>query len=203
MFGSKFGEMGRIVRAAAVLALVASPAWASFSGKPETPSPSSGSSAPEGSASDNLTPRQRADRWYGDAYDDVAKAKQSEQDSKPKDAEKKYKRAIERAQRAVQEDSTYFEAWNLIGFASRKLHDYPASLAAYQTCLRVNPEYAPAREYYGEALIETGDLKGAHEQLVWLQKLKADEQTQLLQAALASKEGAAKPDSAKAGGGSQ
>jgi tetratricopeptide (TPR) repeat protein len=169
-----------------LIAIAATPSFASFSGKPEsTPSPSS-SGTPE--ASDQKTPRQQAESWYNDAYDDVSKAKDALAGDKPdtKKAQKLFKRAIDRADHALELDRTYFEALNLQGFAWRKLGDYPKSLAAYSACLDLQPEYAPAREYYGEALLESGNRSGAQDQLTWLKKLKADDLAKQLEAAIAA-----------------
>lgn len=152
---------------------------------PTTPSASaSPSTAPNGVA---LTPRQQAEQWYADAYDDVAKGKQELADGKAKNAEKRFRRALERAMRATQYDTTYHEAWNLAGFSARRLGDYPKSLAAYRTSIRLKGDYAPAREYYGHALLESGDLQGAEEQLTWLQKHGASELAASLEAALKPK----------------
>ena len=168
-----------------IIAVVATPAFASFSGRPETPPSSSSSSTPE--AGDQKTPRQQAESWYNDAYDDVSKAKEALAADKPdaKKAQKLFHRAIDRAERALEFDKNYFEALNLQGFAWRKLGDYPKSLAAYSACLTLQPEYAPAREYYGEALLESGDKAGAQDQLTWLKKLKADDLAKQLEAAIA------------------
>ena len=190
-----------------LLALCVSPAWASFGGKPQTPPGGSPGSQPSSDDLDNAgSARQQADQWYGDAYDDVTKARQDLTDGNAKDAEKKFKRALDRARHAVEADSTYHQAWNLIGFAARKLGDYPQSLAAYQTCLRIKPDFAPAREYYGEALLETGDVKGAEEQLSWLQRLNAGDLVTQLQAAITAHGGAhadstAAPAAASSSGG--
>lgn len=151
---------------AALVIATASPAWSAFSDRPATPptSPSEPSAPLKGA----LTPRQQAEQWYGDAYDDVARARQDAAAGKAKSAEKRFGRALERARRATELDSTYHEAWNLVGFAARHMNDLPQSLAAYRTCLRLAPDYAPAREYYGEALAQSGDLAGAEKQLEWL-----------------------------------
>lgn len=172
------------------------PASASFGGKPDTPPSQPAGSMPE--ADDQKTPRQQAESWYNDAYDDVSKAKEALAAEKPdaKKADKLFKRAIDRASRALDYDKTYFEALNLQGFAWRKLGDYPKSLAAYSACLALNPQYAPAREYYGEALLESGDRAGAQDQLTWLQKLKADDLAKQLESAIAA---APATDAAKSG----
>jgi tetratricopeptide (TPR) repeat protein len=45
-------------------------------------------------------------------------------------------------------------AHNLMGFAYRKLGDYPAALAAYDKALALNPYNRGALEYLGEAYLE-------------------------------------------------
>ena len=181
-----------------LLSFAVTPTFASFSGKPESPPATPAGSTPE--ASDQKTPRQQAETWYNDAYDDVTKAKDALAAEKPdaKKAEKLFKRAIDRAGRALEFDKGYFEALNLQGFAWRKLGDYEKSLAAYAACLGIQPDYAPAREYYGEALLESGDRAGAEGQLAWLKKLNADDLAKQLETALAA---APATDAAKGGKG--
>src|SRR5262249_25933914 len=172
----------------ALLTLLASPSLASFGSKPDSPPPSSPSAPGTQEASNGKTPRQEAESWYNDAYDDVTKAKDILASEKPdkKKADKLFKRAIERASEAVKLDATYYEALNLQGFAWRKLGDYPKSLDAYSACLRIQPDYAPAREYYGQALLESGDRDGAEAQLAWLKRLKADDLAKQLETAIAA-----------------
>ena len=162
-----------------ILACAVAPVFASMSGgsKPERPEPSS---QPEGTAL--ATPRQDAERYYGDAYEEVAKAKKDIADGKTKNVEKKFKKALDRGQRAVDLDSTYYEAWNLVGFCARNLKSYDRSLAAYAHCLSIKPDFAPAREYLGEAYVELGQPEKAREQLAWLERLKATEQVVSLKA---------------------
>ena len=45
-------------------------------------------------------------------------------------------------------------AYNLMGFAYRKLGDYPAALEAYDKALTLNPYNRGALEYLGEAYLE-------------------------------------------------
>lgn len=184
-----------VLLSTALLLAIALPAAASMSGTP------SSSSEPPPQSPDTQTqqlgPRQQAEKLYGSAYDDIAKAGQELQKGKANNAEKKFKSALSRARDAVALDTTYHEAWNLVGYASRKLGDYPQSLDAYAHCLRIKPDYVPAREYLGEAYVELGRMAEAREQLGWLQRLNAPDQAKLLETAIAARQ-AAHPDSSAA-----
>ena len=166
-----------ILTAAVLVAALATAAAANMGGSPP-PEPS----APGGDirTTEALTPRQQAQQLYGGAYDDIAKAGKDLADGKEKNAQKKFKRALDRASQAVALDPSYYEAWNLVGYASRKLSDYPRSLEAYDRCLKLKPDYTAAREYLGEAYVELGKIREAREQLGWLQRLAADEQASTL-----------------------
>lgn len=160
-------------------AVLASPAGAMMGGgdKPSNPNPSS---ATPGAA---LTPRQQAETWYADAFDEVAKANEALKES-PKAAEKRFKKALDRALRATEADTAYHEAWNLVGYCSRKLGKLDASLAAYARCLRLKPDYVAAREYLGEAHLEMGNLEKAKEQLAHLERMGAELPAATLRAAV-------------------
>ena len=168
--------------------LAVTPSRASFGSKPDSPPSQPSGSTTTDASGEMKTPRQQAEGWYNDAYDDVSKAKDALAAEKPdkKKAEKLFKRAIDRSGRALELDKDYFEALNLQGFSWRKLGNYEKSLDAYAACLRIQPEFAPAREYYGEALLESGDREAAEGQLVWLKRLKADDLAKQLEDALAA-----------------
>jgi tetratricopeptide (TPR) repeat protein len=152
--------------------------------------------------------RQKAEAAYAEAYDLITRAKLDLDAKKDKDAEKKFKKATESGETAVRLDSHYHEAWNLIGFAYRKLGNYDKAFAAYDQCLGLKPDYTPAREYVGEAWLEMGHPEKAREQLVMLEHYKADADANLLRGKIAAYESAhpesAHPDSSvtKASGSS-
>jgi tetratricopeptide (TPR) repeat protein len=52
-----------------------------------------------------------------------------------------------------------------IGFATRKLGDVEGALPLYNEALRLNPDYAVARAYLGEAHLTKGDVAEARNQL--------------------------------------
>jgi len=168
-----------------MLTLAAGPALASFtSSKPDPPSSPTGTTM---QATESSNARQEAEKWYHDAYEDVTKAKEAQSDpSNAKKVKKLYERSIDRAGRAIEFDKKYHEAWNLQGFAWRQLGNFEKSVAAYEQCLNIAPDYAPAREYYGQTLLAKGDRAGAQVQLVWLQRLKADDLAKQLEAAIAA-----------------
>ena len=53
------------------------------------------------------------------------------------------------------------DAWNLTGFASRKLGDYAASEVAYDKALAIDPKHKGALEYKGELYLTLGNIEGA------------------------------------------
>ncbi len=182
-----------------VFLLAASAALASVNPGPSNPPPPPPDrpEIPGMSGQGNLTPRQEAEQSYALAYEEVGKAKKDLEEGKGKKAEKKFRRALERCERAVQLDATYHEAWNLVGYTARKVGDYDKAFKAYERCLMIKPDYAPAREYLGEAWLEKGDAKQARAQLVWLERLGAAEEAKTLRAAVDAWS-AAHPDSAGA-----
>jgi len=161
--------MKAIATATALLlaTLAAAPAVANFSGGSKSDEPEKPAS--QGISSFSMTPREEAERLYADGRDEAMKAKNDLQAGKTKNAEKKFKKALDRGERAVAIDPKYHEAWNLIGFSSRHLKDYDHALVAYNKCLELKPDYTLAREYLGEAYLEMGNLAKAREQLTWLE----------------------------------
>ena len=61
---------------------------------------------------------------------------------------------LEHMRQAVELRPWQDSAYNLMGFAYRKLGDYPAALDAYGKALRLNPYNRGALEYLGEAYLE-------------------------------------------------
>jgi tetratricopeptide (TPR) repeat protein len=62
------------------------------------------------------------------------------------------------------------EAWNMLGYTSRKLGDYEESLAAYEKALELAPDYPEAIEYRAELYLLTGKLALVKEAYASLQK---------------------------------
>lgn len=83
----------------------------------------------------------------------------------------KYRDAIPLLQKAVQAEPNNADAYNLLGFATRKSGDAQGSLAHYNKALSIDPKHLGAHEYAGEAYLMLGDLKKAEEHLARLDSL--------------------------------
>src|SRR5215470_10038620 len=105
---------------------------------------------------------------YAKAWDISEDAKKDLAAGKADAAKKKFGKALKKYREATEIDPNNYEAWNMVGYCSRKSGDLKASFEAYQKCLEIEPEYAQAHEYLGEAYLMSGDLAKAKEQLMWL-----------------------------------
>jgi tetratricopeptide (TPR) repeat protein len=61
---------------------------------------------------------------------------------------------IEHMTRVIAQRPWHDDAYNLMGFAYRKLGDYEKALEAYDRALELNPHHRGALEYLGEAYLE-------------------------------------------------
>jgi tetratricopeptide (TPR) repeat protein len=136
-----------------LLALGISAAWASGSGS--MPSPSMPRLA---------SPEQQARDFYNDGVRDVKKADGAQSDANKatdagrkdraaRDAHDRYTSALGKFAQAARLDPQMPEAWNYIGYTSRKLGHYDDALAAYDKALSLKPGFPDALEYRGEAYL--------------------------------------------------
>ena len=120
------------------------------------------------------TPQQQARDLYNDGVGYVKKADKSDAAAaKATDAAKKeratreshdrYASALGKFQQSVQLDPDGYEAWNYVGYTSRKLGDYDDALAAYDKALSLKPGYPDALEYRGEAYLAVGRIPDAQQ----------------------------------------
>jgi tetratricopeptide (TPR) repeat protein len=79
-----------------------------------------------------------------------------------------YDEAIVLLQRVVNQYPNDTDAWNLLGFATRKLGRNEEALGYYRKALALDPKHKGANEYLGELYLQMNDLKKAEEQLVVL-----------------------------------
>ena len=78
---------------------------------------------------------------------------------------KNYEKATRQLKRIIANDRTDADAWNLLGFASRKYGDFNAAENAYEQALLLQPDHRGALEYQGELFIRQGKLNAARKNL--------------------------------------
>ncbi len=100
----------------------------------------------------------------------------------------RYKNAIRKLKNAVKEKPGNADAWNLLGYASRKKGDLEQSASAYSKALEIEPDHKGALEYQGELFLMQGDKAGAETNLAKLAKLcpNSCEQLEMLTQAIAA-----------------
>ncbi len=126
--------------------------------------------------------RAEAEKLYAKGYDMAQEAKALDKSGKTGDAKKKFGKALKQFEGAVERDDAYYQAWNMVGYCSRKTGDLKRAFAAYHKCLSIQPDYDEAHEYLGEAYLQSGDLANAKTQLAWLRANDSDEAEELAEA---------------------
>lgn len=83
----------------------------------------------------------------------------------------KCEEAIPLLKNVVADNGRDADAWNYLGFCSRKLGNKEEALGYYQRALAVDPKHKGANEYLGELYLMMGDLAKAEQQLAILKGL--------------------------------
>jgi tetratricopeptide (TPR) repeat protein len=127
---------------------------------PAPTSPDASASQVQANTSYNvaLSSLREGDGLESDAAKTKSEAKRKEQLGWAKDA---YQRARGLFEEATKAAPTMAEAWNGLGYTSRKVGDYPAALAAYDKALELKPGYPEATEYRAEAYLALGRIEEA------------------------------------------
>jgi tetratricopeptide (TPR) repeat protein len=150
----------------ACLLAMSSPAWSNGGGGMSTPQ-----SMP---SMRQQTPEQQARAAYNDGVKYVKKADKAlsssleekdagKKDKQAKEAQGLYGKALDNFKQAAGLDSSMPEAWNYVGYTSRKLGHYEDALAAYDKALLLKPGYADALEYRGEAYLAMNRIADAQQ----------------------------------------
>src|SRR5437899_3174959 len=84
---------------------------------------------------------------------------------------KRYQEAMPLLQQAAARDPKNADAYNLMGYATRKSGDANASLQYYNQALAIDPKHLGAHEYVGEAYLQLGRLPEAEQHLARLDSL--------------------------------
>lgn len=135
--------------------------------------------APPDSAAMVAETHTRAKQLYEKGYKMTKEAKADLEKGKNKDAKKKFEKALKSFHEATELWPELKEAWNMVGYTSRKTGDVKRAFAAYDRALTLDPDYEEAHEYLGEAYLMSGDMKRAKEQLDWLKAHNSEEAVEL------------------------
>lgn len=102
----------------------------------------------------------------------------------------KYQQAIEILNQATESEPTNADAWNLLGYASRKESKLELSSEAYEKALRIDPDHKDALEYQGELFLLQEDIAAAKHNLAKLASLCPEgcEQLKMLREAITEHE---------------
>ena len=139
------------------LALVSTPGWAVFDDPAKGPEQKDAAPAnPEAASALNagLDAVKEADAAAGDGSGKL-----------PAAAKAAYEKARTSFSAATKADPKLAQAWNGLGYSSRKLGDYKGALAAYDKAIELRAGYPEATEYRGEAYLalnRTEDAKQAY-----------------------------------------
>jgi len=82
----------------------------------------------------------------------------------------KFQDGVNAFTKAIALKSDYAEAYNMLGFCTRKLGNVKLAFTYYDKALSLKPNFPEAREYYGEAYLQLGNLPRAVQQYVILVK---------------------------------
>ena len=118
------------------------------------------------------SPEEQARALYNDGVGYVKKADKvgleaaSATDARKKDkatheSVDRYTAALTKFAQALRLDPQRSEAWNYVGYTSRKLGHYDDALAAYDKALSLKPGFPEAIEYRGEAYLAVNRLSDA------------------------------------------
>ena len=120
------------------------------------------------------TPQQKARDAYNDGVHYVKKADKAQEaaaqasdagkkDKAAQEARERYTQALAKFQQATGLDPQLPEAWNYVGYTTRKLGHYEEALAAYDKALTLKPGFADALEYRGEAYLALSRIPDAQQ----------------------------------------
>lgn len=106
-----------------------------------------------------------------------------------------YAEAIPLLQKVVADNPRDADAWNYLGFASRKTGKLDEALGYYEKALKLDPRHKGAHEYLGELYLMMKNLPKAEEQLTILKGICAAncEEVEDLEADIADYKAQAKP----------
>jgi len=156
--------MHRLGFTSTITLILSSALWAASSAPRPAPAPAA------------LTPEQQATEHYNRGLEHQQKAWDHEKKAaKAKEPQKElakvrseYEKAIAAQREATRLNPKFHEAFSSLGYALRKTGDHQGALKAYDAALALQPEYAEAVEYRGEAYLGLNRVEEAQQAYEWL-----------------------------------
>jgi tetratricopeptide (TPR) repeat protein len=110
---------------------------------------------------------KKADEMMAEAAKEGDVGKRAELEER---ARRDYDKAVLNLREATERSPKMHEAFNMLGYAQRKLGRHDQALQAYDRALALQPDYGPALEYRGEAYLDLGRLDDAKEAYMTLSR---------------------------------
>lgn len=129
-----------------------------------------------GSGMRSLTPEEMAKEAYNSGISHKDKGLKVEEKD-PNKAKGEYEKAFKDFQKAVKLSPDLYQAYNGLGFSSRKMGNYDQALQYYDKALQMAPGFPDAMEYRGEAYLALNridDAKASYLQLFSSDRKQAD-----------------------------
>jgi tetratricopeptide (TPR) repeat protein len=149
---------------ACLLVMALPAAWANGGGAMSMPSPMPRVDTPQQKArdayNDGVRQVKKADKAQAAAAEATDAGKKDKAASEAHDA---YAAALAKFREATELDPTLYEAWNYVGYTSRKLGNYDDALPAYDKALSLKPGFPDALEYRGEAYLGLNRIPDAQQ----------------------------------------
>jgi tetratricopeptide (TPR) repeat protein len=163
-----------------VISLAAGTAWASMAPSMAVPSKSPQDQAVS-SYNDGIRLREQAWKMEKELEATTDAAKKENIRGK---IQKRFEAVVRDQSNAVKANPSFYQAWGELGYAQRRLGKYPEALEAYDTALKLQPGYAEAIEYRGEAYLGLNRVNEAQEAYLTLFDGGDHERAALLGAAM-------------------
>ena len=109
--------------------------------------------------------------WAAGSYSYEPSASKLINDAKKLIKKEKYKRAINKLEKAMRDEPDNADIYNYLGFAHRKSGNYEESGTHYQKALSLEPNHKLALEYQGELFLTLNDVVSAQYNLAQLGNL--------------------------------
>jgi len=119
------------------------------------------------------------DSMYEEAVKMIKRAGKLEKKENNEKANKLYKQAFQKLDKAYKKDKKNPDILNYMGFTTRKVGNFEQAEKFYLECLKIKPNHNGINEYLGELYVQTNQIDKANERLAVLKNCNCDEYNEL------------------------